>query len=775
MNKIEKTLFLCISLTIIAAYSVIAQVAGYTVDSVTKEKLAFVSIRNLSTNNVKVSNVYGFFSVSAQRNDTLVVSAVGYNTVKFNVNSLKNSGGIQTIYLSESSSLLNEVTVMAKKENIFNGNEPSKIRLTAKNIKEIPMLLGEKDPIKALQFLPGIQEISEGSASLSVRGGDVSQNLLLLDEAIVYNANHLFGFFSTFNADPISQLDAYKGAFPAQYGGRLSSIIDIRMRDGDKSEYHSEGGIGLISSRLLVEGPIMKDKASFLISGRRTYADWLILPFQNERERTGYYFGDLNVKTNFKLNSRNDLFVSLYTGKDSFYQKNKIPRRGSFLLNNTALNWQNTTLSARWNKVYSTKMFQNFSVIYSKYQMNFGESTTQDYLSPPRSQEFNLNSGIQDVSFKTDIDYFIGNQTQLKVGVIYTLHKFTPRNFNYRSSRGEESFANNSEIVQNAEGGAYASLKGDFNQFFYELGMRMSYFSNPQNVRVEPRAMFGYKLNSASTFSASYSRMNQYLHQISNTGNGLPTDVWIPSTPGLSPASGDIISAGVNHNFDSGFRVTLESYYKWIFGNTEYKSGVSFLGIGQGTASAPFVWENSLTQGRAWNYGYELTVQKTKGRLTGFGGYTLAWSINQFADLNDGKPFYSRQDRRHILEASLQYKLTKRLKLGGNFIFATGNPISIPQKVFFIQDRFNNYLEAFAGNNTFKAENFHRLDLSLLLESKRNSSSLEFGVYNTYFRKNPYNYDTADKIDFTSRTQKVTVTRDWLLPVVPSITYNFKF
>lgn len=754
---------------------VAAQFAGYVLDKGSKEKLGFVTVKNLTSKSVNASNVYGFFSIPALVNDSISFSMVGYETVELKVVSQKEFSTVQTILLQERSSLLNEVTVIAKKDNILNETEPGKIQMTAKIIKEIPMLLGEKDPIKALQFLPGIQEISEGSASLSVRGGDVSQNLMLLDEATVYNANHLFGFFSTFNADPIVQLDAYKGSFPAQYGGRLSSIIDVRMRDGDKSAFHVEGGVGLIASRLLVEGPIVKDKASFLISGRRTYADWLIKPFQSERERTGYYFGDLNAKLNFNINKKNDLFFSLYTGNDAFVQKNKIPRRQSFLLNNTFLNWQNTTLTSRWNKVYTSKIFQNVSLIYSKYEMEFKENTQQDYLSPPRSQEVALKSGIEDISLKTDIDYFLNKNVQLKMGGQFTVHAFTPRKFDYVSSRGESSFINNSANITSNEGNVYVSAKGKLGANFYEAGLRGSYFSYPMNFRPEPRLMVGRKIDKVGMFNVSYARMNQYLHQISNTGNGLPTDVWIPSTEQLSPATSDVISAGFTKSMASGISFSVETYYKWITGNTEYKSGVNFLGVGQGAAATPFEWENSLTQGRAWNYGYELTVQKSKGRLTGFGGYTLAWAIGQFDDLNDGEPFYSRQDRRHILEASIQYRLRPRLKLSTNFIFATGNLISIPQKVFFRQDRFNNYLEAYAGNNTFRAENYHRLDVAVLLENKKKRSSWEFGVYNAYFRKNPYNYDLVDKIDQTTRTQNVSVARNWLLPIIPSATYNFKF
>lgn len=749
--------------------------SGYVHDQETGESLANVNISVSNTRIYVQSNPYGFFSLQAAPGDSVIFSFLGYeNNVLVVPN--KSTEPLNTyISLKPVSTSLNEVTVTAKTNDIYKSTQPGRIRLDAKTIKEIPMLLGEKDPIKALQFLPGIQEVSEGSASLSVRGGDVDQNLMLLDEATVYNANHLFGFFSTFNADPISQLEAYKGAFPAQYGGRLSSIIDVRMRDGNKKEFHGEGGIGLIASRLLLEGPIIKNKASFLVSGRRTYADLLILPFQNDREKTGYNFGDLNAKLNFNLNQHNDLFFSYYAGRDSFYQKNKIPRRDDFLFNNTMLNWQNQTLTTRWNHIYSPKLFQNLTFIYTKYGMRFGENTTQDYLMPPRFQEVNLNSGIEDFSFKTDFDFFINNQLQMKWGGILTQHQFSPRNFNYNSSRSFEAFENNSELIESLEGAAYLSFKYETPQFFAETGLRMSYFQNTESLRPEPRFTIGKNLDSRNTLSFSYSKMNQYLHQISNTGNGLPTDVWIPATNLLTPSSADIISTSWFFKPSKGLNVTLEAYYKWIYGNTAYKSGVNFLGIGQGAATTPFEWENSLTQGRAWNYGYELSVQKTLGKWTGFGGYTLAWSISQFDDLNSGKPFYNQQDRRHIFETSVQFKPGKRISFAANFIFATGNALPLPERFFFREDRFNNYLEAFSGVNTFRAENYHRLDLSVQLKNKKNAGSWEFGVYNTYFKENPYNYDLKDNIDVQNRTQNVSILRSWLLPVIPSITYNFKF
>jgi hypothetical protein len=771
-----KTLQLIFIFTIIffeQSYS-FAQIHGYVLSSESNEKLEGVTIQNLSTMNISFSNNYGYFSIIGKRNDTLKFSYIGYEELNFLSDSINIKKPIE-IELKRAKNTLESVIVKAKVDELYTSKSMGKVHLTAKSIKEIPMLLGEKDPIKALQFLPGIQEISEGSSSISVRGGEVDQNLLLLDEATVYNANHLFGFFSTFNADPIKEMNAYKGAFPAQYGGRLSSIIDVKMREGNNKKFAVEGGIGLISSRVMIEGPIKKNSSSFLISGRRTYADVLILPFQSERSKTSYHFGDLNSKVNFKLNAKNDIYFSAYTGKDIFYEKNKIPRRESFLLNNTSLEWGNITVSSRWNKIYSQKLFQNLSLIYTKYQMKYLENTTQDYLNPPRIEDFEMHSGIEDYSLKFDFDYYPYSDLSIKWGGILTQHQFSPRKLKYSTSENEPPFENNSTEVRNLEGAGYINFIGKHHKFFYETGLRLSYYQTPSQVSPEPRILVGYSMSPKQTLSFSYSKMNQYLHLISNTGNGLPTDVWIPSNRNLNKSSADILSLSLNIKPNDTYSLVFETYYKWIFGNTAYKSGVSFLGIGQGKPDTPFQWENSLTQGRAWNYGYEVGLQKSKGKLTGFAGYTLAWSISKFADINNGEPFYNRQDRRNILEMSLLYRMNKRLSLSSNVIFASGNALPLPNGVFFKEDRYNNYLEAYGGINSFRAENYHRVDLGLLLKSKKGNASWEFGVYNAYNRKNPYSYEISDKIDNNSRQQNVKIKRQWLLPVLPSITYNFKF
>lgn len=750
-----------------------AQVFGFVKDGNSKEVLAGVIVKNKNTNQVVQTNHYGFFSLKfTEETNIITVSFLGYESIQFSTDTINLKDPVTLLIYPEAQSL-KEVKITGNR--LSNPEEPGKLKLTGAKIRELPLLLGEKDPLKAFQLLPGIQEISEGSASFSVRGGNKDQNLLLLDEAVVYNANHLFGFFSTFNPDPVSQAEIYKGAFPSQYGGRLSSVLDVKMKEGNKESYGIEGGIGLIASRLMAQGPVKKGKSSFLLSGRRTYADLLILPFQSEREKTGYHFMDFNAKANFILNPSNQVFFSYYTGMDLFYQKNKIPRRDSHLLNNTDLKWSNSTFTSRWNSVLKSYYFLNLSLIYSKYSMKYTEGTEQDYYDPPRFNRLRLYSDIKDFTVKIDNDFYLRPTLLLKWGTKNTFYQFTPRDFYYASNRtGEENIQQNSPAKNAHEGAAYFNFIGKHKRLFYEAGLRLAYFTPTRSFNPEPRGMMGYHLSDNLTLSGAYSKMNQYIHLVSNTGNGLPTDIWIPASTTLKPSRSDILSLNMNYG-KPGWNFSLDTYYKWITGNNEYKSGVSFLGITNLSNRDPFLWENILTQGKSWNYGYELAVEKTNGRFTFWSGYTLSWSVSKFDNLNDGKAFYNRQDRRHILEFTGKYKVSNRLSFSSNFVFMSGNPLSVADAMFFREDQYYNYLEVYSGFNNFRTEHYHRMDLGITLKDKKLKNFWDFTIYNLYNRKNPYSYSIENTFDLSQRTVRPVLKRQWLIPFLPSISYNFKF
>jgi hypothetical protein len=746
-----------------------AQLFGFVKDSSSKETISGATVSLILSKKQVQTNDYGFFSLSMSTEyDTIVVRYSGYNTFKTCVKNFYNQSRFD-ISLLPNSIHLQEITV--RDISLFQAKSPGKIKLSGNQIRNMPLLLGEKDPLKAFQSLPGIQEVSEGSAAYTVRGGGKDQNLILLDEAVVYNANHLFGFFSTFNADPIQHAEIYKSTFPAQYGGRLSSVLDVKMREGNKEKYKLEGGIGVISSRLLVEGPISRGKSSFLVAARRTYADLLLVPLQSEREKTGYNFMDVNAKINFELSKNSRLFFSLYSGSDIFYQKNKIPRREHFLINNTKLNWKNTTLTTRWNKVLGPKYFLNISLLYSKYYMNYQESTEQDYYSPPRFNRINLYSDIQDFSVKIDNDYSLSPNLQIRWGLKHTHYRFIPRNFYYHSNRiGEENLEFNAAHEKVNENAGFLNLTGQSKSWYYDLGLRLALYKGKSYL--EPRIMVGKRLSSRFQVSTSYSRMNQFIQLVSNTGNGLPTDIWIPSTGKINPSSAHLLNLNLSYNLPSNWNITFDTYYKWLFGNNDYKSGVSFLGITNLGKQKTFLWEDIITQGKSWNYGYELAIEKQYKRIEVFAGYTLAWSIGKFKDLNQGKPFYTRQDRRHTFEISTKFKINTKFSANATFALLTGYPISFPNAVYFRKDPSYNYLEVYSAYNNFRTENYHRADIGIIWSRKK--SSWDLSVYNVYNRKNPYSYRLENKFDIGNRTFIPTLSRQWLLPILPSITYNFK-
>lgn len=585
----------------------------------------------------------------------------------------------------------------------------------------------------------------------------------------------MFGFFSTFNSDAIININAYKAAFPAQYGGRVSSIIDLKLKEGNINKFQMNGGIGILSSRILIEGPIIKNKASFLVSARRTYADLILIPFQPKNERTSYFFYDLNAKLKFDFGLKNQLYFSFYTGKDVFKQESNITRLNGSLLNSTGLDWRNLTYSLKWNKIFSAKLFQNFNLIYSDYGMNYVLNTKQDYLNPVRFENIKYGSNLNNFSMKIDFDYFHNNNITFKFGTQTSYFNFIPRNFSYKSQRLEDDFNENSEKGKVLENVAYANLNQKLPFLTINSGLRFVLFHNTKIFNaLEPRIEIKSDNFSLGTFSLSFSRMNQFIHLISNTGNGLPTDTWIPSTSKLKP----INSNHFNFNFSKEFRkvleLSLDIYYKVMNGNADFKADSQFLKLFQNSSNKnAYKWDENLTQGRGWSYGYELFIQKKGGRFTGHSGYTLSWAISQNKELNNGVPFYNNFDRRHIFEFVTKYQISKKISVGTNFVYNSGNPISLAQTLLFSSDYGTNYLEYIPAINNYRTSPYHRLDIGLEVATKK-LNTWEFSVYNVYNRKNPYNYELKNKFDLDQRILIVKAQRQSLFPILPSVTYNFK-
>lgn len=793
-------------------------ISGYVREKGSKELLIGVNVYIKGQNIGTSTNTYGFYSVSAPASDTItmVYSYVGYikNTVK--VNFKKNIE--QNIELSNEN-MLDEVIVKSKYEEnkVSETVQMSKIEIPIGQIKKIPTLLGEKDVLKVLQLMPGVQKGSEGQSGVYVRGGGPDQNLIILDDATVYNASHLFGFFSTFNGDALKSVELTKGGFPARYGGRLSSVIEMNMKDGNKTKFSGEGGIGLISSRMVLEGPIRFNKnkparASFVISGRRTYLDQIAKPFiaarnknSTTKDNAGYYFYDFNAKFNYEISNKDKLYLSGYFGEDKF----GVNSTSETINSKNGIDWGNLTTTLRWNHQFSQKLFSNTSLIFSKYQFDiFGNEEVKETANNPATN-FNLkySSGIEDKMLKYDLDYFPNQHHAIKAGLQVTYHIFTPGATVIQNSSLNIDL-NNPAKLKSTESGIYVE---DTYQPISALkingGFRMSSFTtNSKNyIRPEPRLAIAYKFTPSLAVKGSYARMNQYLHLLSSTGLGLPTDLWVPTTDKVAPQQSQQVALGLakDLNEKQGISITLEAYYKKMNNIINYKEGASFLQLGGNTdLTKPNTFEDKVTAGNGVSYGLELLVQKKLGRLSGWVGYTLSKTEWQFDELNFGKKFFPKYDRRNDASVVVIYELRPKITLSGTWVYGTGNAITIPYSQYTAFSSSVN--RSFAGasstlakeygeKNSFRAEPYHRLDFGLQYHRKkrRYESTWDLSVYNLYSRKNPFFY-TVGKDGKTSffggfedqfnqtQTQGTTYSnivlkRFSLFPIIPSLTYSFKF
>jgi hypothetical protein len=660
-----------------------------------------------------------------------------------------------------------------------------KVDLNMSQIKNIPAFMGEVDLLKAIQLLPGVRNAGEGNAGFYVRGGGPDQNLIMLDDAIVYNTGHLFGFFSIFNSDAIKNVSLIKGGMPAQYGGRLSSVLDVSMKDGNINKFQMDGGIGVIASRFSIQGPLIKNKASYMISARRTYIDALVKPFISKESNfygSGYYFYDLNAKINYRFSEKNKLYLSGYFGRDVFDFKNK---ERSF---NTNIPWGNSTATLRWNHVFNRKLFANTTLVYNDY--NFKFSATQNNL------DLTLSSGIRDINLKADFDYYPLPEHKIKFGGLFTYHKFIP---NVVSGRQDSVI-----FTPNNEGVKYASEGAVYIQDDWEIsekvkinyGLRWSGFSQIgpydkytrdingnkldsvhyksfQNIKtyggLEPRFTVRYAINDASSVKASITRNYQYIHLVSNSGNTLPTDLWVPSTYIVRPQISWLYSAGFFKNFaDNKYETSVEIYYKDMQSQVEYKEGYT------PSLNDP---EEEFVFGKGWSYGAEFFINKTRGRLTGWVGYTLSWTWRKFPQLNDGIKFPAKYDRRHDLSVVANYELNKKWKLGAVFVYGTGNATTIPERFYVINGVLT---QEYSSINKYRLAPYHRIDFSATLTPKnKKNRKLKgywvFSIYNTYSRMNPYFIYFDQTGDPYNGTLKVTAKQVSLFPILPAVTWNFKF
>ncbi|MBC5772483.1 TonB-dependent receptor [Pontibacter sp. KCTC 32443] len=697
----------------------------------------------------------------------LQATYVGYMPVTQTI-TVTNTDRTIDIALQPSDNQLQEVVVEANTlEQKLTDNRMSVEQLTTREAKLLPAIFGEVDLIKTLQLKPGVQSGGEGSSGLYVRGGGPDQNLVLLDDAVIYNPSHLFGFFSVFNPDAVRNVELYKGGFPAQFGGRLSSVLDVRMNEGNNDKLRVNGGIGLISSRLSLDGPIVKDKLTFLVSGRRTYVDSFtrIINKLNEDNKDynpipDYYFYDFNARLNYNPTPKDEITLSSYFGRD-FFTFDDADFSFSF-------NWGNTMGSLNWRHNYNTRLFSNTSFSLTGYKYSIQNKI--DVFS------FNLGSEVKDISLKTDYEWLLDDKHTIRFGASATNHAFTVGRLNFDSDDDRLSFSAGNNYKA-SEFGAYISDDYNVNaQLSLNYGLRVSGFNSQDKTyaALEPRAAARYSITTNTSVKASYASMMQYIHLLANSGASLPTDIWFPSTARVKPQRSQQVAAGVSHLFGDGkYLVTNEVYYKWMHRQIDFRDGANL-----------FVndsLENEFLFGKGESYGNEIYLEKIKGRTTGWIGYTLSWTYRQFDEINDGRRFPTRYDRRHDLSVVVLHQLNKRLSLTGAFVYGTGNAFSLPVARFAFQDvegQEPSVVPIYSDRNSFRLDATHRLDVGVVwkLKPKRGEADLTFNAYNAYNRRNPYFVyfeqlkDEEDEQTIGFRAKQVS-----LFPVIPSVTYNFRF
>jgi len=760
--------------------------SGYIKDSLSSETLIGANIAVQNETKGVASNSYGFYSITLPTGSyKIVVTFVGYQPQELEIKLTKNIR--QNILMLPLNSTLSEVTVTGKKrDNNVKTAQMGKVDINVATAKALPSFLGEVDVLKTLQLLPGVRNAGEGNAGFYVRGGGPDQNLILLDDAVVYNTGHLFGFFSIFNADAIKNVSLIKGGMPAQYGGRVSSVIDISMKDGNLNKTQFEGGIGLIASRFSVQGPIKKQKASYMISGRRTYIDALTKPFISKSSKfygSGYYFYDLNAKMNFILSAKDRLYFSGYFGRDKFDFKDAAR---SFT---TSIPWGNSTATARWNHIYNNKLFSNVTLVYNDYKFKFSGS----------QENFNItfSSGVKDISAKADFDWFVNPEHKVKFGALFTYHTFIPSVLNgnqdsivFEPKNAVNKYANEYALYVQDDWEVSKKLKLNYGlrySIFQQVGKYTTYTTDANGNRVdsvvyakgqavkaygglEPRATLRYILNENSSIKAAITRNMQYIHLVTNAGTTLPTDLWVPSTLKVKPQLSWQYAVGYFRNFKNNmFEASVELYYKDMQNQIEYREGY--------TPNTLKDAEEDFVFGKGWSYGSEFLVNKVKGKLTGWVGYTLSYTWRKFNDLNNGNRYAARYDRRHDLSVVAMYELNKKWKISSVFVYGTGQATTLPERFYFVNGVLT---QEYSTINKYRLAPYHRIDFSATYtpqpkKKRKYSSNWVFSVYNAYSRMNPYFVYFDQTGSLANNDLQIQAKQVSLFPIIPSVTWNFKF
>jgi hypothetical protein len=734
-----------------------------------------------------ITNDYGFYSLTLPKGTyTFTFKSISFETKTVIIE--LQSDLIYDLEMAPEGRMIGVIDVTGEKldENVTSA-EMGVDKINVKDVDNIPVLFGEKDIMKTMQLLPGVKSAGEGNSGFYVRGGSADQNLILLDEAPVYNASHLLGFFSVFNSDALKDVKLYKGGAPAEYGGRLSSVMDIKMKDGNAKQLSVSGGLGLISSKLTIEAPIVKDKGSFIVSGRRTYAD-LFLGFSKNpaAENSILYFYDLNAKANYRIGKNDRVFISGYFGRDKFGFSDQF-----------GFDWGNATGTVRWNHLYSDRLFGNTSLIFSNYnyKIKFGSG----------DEAFQIGSEIQDINFKEDFNFYINSNNTLNFGGNFIHHTFRPgeietgsdidfvlNDIDERRSLESALYISNEQSIKKRWKIVYGLRYSNFVQIgpgdiysFNENGdiTGSTAYDKWEKVQVynglAPRLSASYILNEKSSIKGSFARTYQYIHLVSNSTSSLPTDVWMPSSNNIKPQIADQVAVGYFRNFlDNMLEFSAEAYYKNMQNVIDYRDGAE-------VTLNPAV-EGELLYGIGRAYGLELLLKKRRGKFTGWVSYTLSRTERQFDEINNGAWYAARQDRTHDFSVVAMYNFTERLSISGTWVFYTGNAVTFPSGKYEI---FGQTVDLYSERNGYRMPDYHRLDLGVTLlnkkfkmvadpitgeevkVAKKFESSWNFSVYNAYGRENAFSIDFRTN-ETTGVTEAVQLS---LFKIVPSVSYNFKF
>lgn len=789
------------SLLLFFSASLFAQnitISGYIEDMESGERLIGANIFDASDTKFGTSsNSYGFYSLTIPKGKhKLTATYFGYGGWQQEIDLQKDT----LINILITTDVRIEEVIIQAQHNQVESSQMGRVDVPLKTIKTLPAIFGEVDVLKTIQLLPGVQGGTEGTSGIYVRGGGPDQNLILLDGVPVYNVNHLFGFFSVFNADAISNVSLYKGGFPARYGGRLSSVIDINLKEGNMKKFAGNVSIGLISSKFTVEGPIVKDKTSFIVSGRRTYIDVLAAPIiaavsvaqEGVKIGAGYYFYDFNAKINHKFSDKDRLFLSVYGGQDKAYTRVSEKYMGDKYHTDLKIGWGNIISALRWNHVYNSKLFGNTTLTYSRFNFLTNIGSEEEFYDDDNNKhlyEFGVayDSGIDDIALKFDFDYNANNNHKIKFGLGGTYHIFRPGATNLYFS--DDQFKLDTTIGQSIlyaqEVAAY--FEDDIrigSRIKINLGGRVSAFQVRDTLYYspEPRISGRFIITDKWSIKASYVHMKQYLHFLTNSALGMPTDLWLPATNLVYPQKSIQYAVGTSIALTPKINLVIEGFYKDMINLVELKEGESIFGDLENGVSMGSSWEDKVEQGVGWAYGAEILIKKDVGDFTGWIGYTLSWSNRQFNNIAFGEIFPYRYDRRHDFSIVATYKFNDNWNMGATWVYGSGNPVTLAQIEYmplnsaFQNNDYDDYysrIQYFGKRNNYRLPSYHRLDIGInwVKEVKLRTRTWSLGIYNAYNHLNPFFVDLAHFNDDDEMNIRIYS----IFPIMPSISYKLEF